>query len=243
MTQCILTKYRTDKCASCTHLCPHRIALEGMDGKSGRIGNSGLPKDYRGITLDNSPAREAQAEIYRMLCGYIKTFRRYRTGDSKRIKSLYLWSESPGTGKTTTASALLNEWIAQDYLGALKNGEQPSQTPAIFFDANEFQTRYNLATMSNDDAELERIGSDIKRAQIAPFVVFDDVGIRSSTEAFKSYIHAIINHRTANGMPTVYTSNLPLEDMATVFDARLYDRMRDQCVEVAFTGESNRGKR
>ena len=97
--------------------------------------------------------------------------------------------------------------------------------------------------MSNDDAELERIGNDIKRAQIAPFVVFDDVGIRSSTEAFKSYIHAIINHRTANGMPTVYTSNLPLEDMATVFDARLYDRMRDQCVEVAFVGESNRGGR
>src|SRR5699024_11740775 len=48
-----LFRSRTDKCASCTHLCPHRIALEGMDGKSGRIGNSGLPTDYRGITLEN----------------------------------------------------------------------------------------------------------------------------------------------------------------------------------------------
>src|SRR5690625_7933944 len=109
-----------------------------MDGMSGRIGNSGLPSDYRGITLENSPARDAQAEIYRMLGGYVKTFRRYRTGDSKRIKSLYLCSESPGTCKTTTASALLNEWIAQDYLVALKKGEKTSETPAIFFHANAF---------------------------------------------------------------------------------------------------------
>jgi len=234
---CILSEYRTDKCATCSHICPHRIALEGLDGRSGRLGNAGLPDDYRGITLANSPAREGQAKNYAIFERYVKTFSR---GD---VKSLYLWSESPGTGKTTSAAALISEWIARDYLGALKAGKQPRQTPAIFLDINELQTRYNLATMTDDDEAMKRIGATIKRTQSAPFAVIDDIGVRSATEAFRAYVHAVINHRVTSGLPTVYTSNLPMSDMANVFDARLYDRIRDQCAEIHFAGESKRGRR
>lgn len=234
---CILSEYRTDKCATCSHICPHRIALEGLDGRSGRIGNAGLPDDYRGITLANSSARESQAKNYAIFERYVKTFNR---GD---VKSLYLWSESPGTGKTTSAAALISEWIARDYLGALKAGKQPMQTPAIFLDINELQTTYNLATMTDDDEAMKRIGATIKRTQSAPFAVIDDIGVRSATEAFRAYVHAVINHRVTSGLPTVYTSNLPMSDMANVFDARLYDRIRDQCAEIHFAGESKRGRR
>src|SRR5690625_2866133 len=222
MAKCILSEYRTDKCASCSHICPHRIALEGLDGNSGRLGNAGLPADYRGITLANSPARESQAKNYAIFERYVKTFNR---GD---VKSLYLWSESPGTGKTTSAAALISEWVARDYLGALRAGKQPRQTPAIFLDINELQTRYNLATMTDDDEVMKRIGATIKRTQSAPFAVIDDIGVRSATEAFRAYVHAVINHRVTSGLPTVYTSNLPMSDMANVFDARLYDRIRSE---------------
>lgn len=234
---CILSEYRTDKCASCSKICPHRIALHGLDGRSGRLGNAGLPDDYRGITLANSSARESQAKNYAIFERYVETFSR---GD---VKSLYLWSESPGTGKTTTAVALISEWIARDYLGALKAGKQPRQTPAIFLDINELQTRYNLATMTGDDDAMKRIGATIKRTQSAPFAVIDDIGVRSATEAFRSYVHAVINHRVTSGLPTVYTSNLPMSDMANVFDARLYDRIRDQCLDLHFEGKSRRGRR
>jgi len=234
---CILSEYRTDKCATCSHICPHRIALEGLDGRSGRIGNAGLPDDYRGITLANSSARESQAKNYAIFERYVKTFNR---GD---VKSLYLWSESPGTGKTTSAAALISEWVARDYLGALRAGKQPRQTPAIFLDINELQTRYNLATMTDDDEVMKRIGATIKRTQSAPFAVIDDIGVRSATEAFRAYVHAVINHRVTSGLPTVYTSNLPMSDMANVFDARLYDRVRDQCAEIHFAGDSKRGRR
>ena len=240
MSKCILSEYRTDKCASCTHICPHRIALHGLDGKSGRIGNAGLPADYRGITLANSPAREGQAEIYGFLRQYVGTFSRT---DGEPIKSPYLWSESPGTGKTTTASALISEWIARDYLGAIKRGEQPRQFSAYFLDVNALQTSYNLATMTNDDEAMKRIGAIIKRAQDAPFAVIDDIGVRSASEAFRAYVHAVINYRVTEGKPTVYTSNLPIEEMANVFDERLYDRIRDQCAPIEFAGESRRGRR
>src|SRR5690625_668567 len=237
MSRSILSEYRTDKCESCSHICPHRIALHGLDGRTGRLGNASLPADYRGITLANSPARESQAKNYAIFERYVETFSR---GD---VKSLYLWSESPGTGKTTTAAALISEWIARDYLGALKSGKQPRQTPAVFLDINDLQTAYNLATMTNDDDAMKRIGATIKRTQGAPFAVIDDIGVRSATEAFRSYVRAVMNHRVTSGLPTVYTSNLPMSDMANVFDARLYDRIRDQCAEIHFAGESRRGRR
>lgn len=82
INSCILTDYRRDKCDSCTKLCGHRIALHGLDGDSGRIGNAGLPKDYRHATLANSPAREGQAKIYELLERYVDTF---GSGDEKSL--------------------------------------------------------------------------------------------------------------------------------------------------------------
>ena len=219
------------------------VAFHVLNGDGGRVGSANIPADYRYITIANSPARESQAKIYKALDAYIRTFERQFDPNADRIKSLYLFSESPGTGKTTTACALLNEWLVAHYLGSLKRGKQPLQTPAYFFDVNEFQTRYNLATMTNDESELDVIKAEIRKCQTVPFLVMDDIGVRGATEAFRSYLHAIINHRATTGLPTVYTSNFPIEDMARVFDERLYDRMRDMCAVMEFGGESRRGRR
>lgn len=244
MTQkCILNERKRGGCSTCDPNCAHRIALHGLSGTGGRIGASGLPKDYRDLTLNTSPVRGEQAKIYGMLDEYVKTFERQFEAGNERVKSLYLWSESPGTGKTTTASALLNEWLIAHYLGSLKRGQQPSQLPSLFLDVNELQTRYNLATMTDDKAELDDIKRLMRKCMDVSFLVCDDVGIRSATESFKSIVHGIINARTTQSLPTVFTSNLPLDEMAKVFDARLADRMRDMCVVLHYSGESKRGKR
>ena len=241
-TQCILEDYRKDKCASCDHLCGHRIALHGLDGNGGRTASAGLPRDYRYVTLANSPVRESQPDIYATLERYVATF-----GGGEE-KSLYLWSESPGTGKTTTASALLNAWIAQDYLGAIKRGEQPRQVSAYFLDVNSWQELYTGFTRPSIPQEIAERSSrpyyaQMERARTAPFAVYDDIGVRASTDGFRGDLHSLINYRVTNGLPTVYTSNLPIEEMAEVFDARLYDRIRDQCGVIHFAGESKRGRR
>lgn len=241
---CLLSKRcKIAGSADCTTQCPHFIAMHGNSGKSGRIANSGTPTDYRLLTANNSAARQSNLKIYDMIDAYVKTFERQFEPNEKRIKSLYLWSESPGTGKTTTAAAVLNEYIIANYLGSLKRNRQALQVPAVFLDVNAFQTDYNLATMTNDEAGMEAVRATIKRTQGAPFAVLDDIGVRSASEAFRAYLHAIINYRTANGLPTVYTSNLPIEDMAKVFDERLYDRMRDMCAVLHFGGDSKRGRR
>lgn len=245
MTQnCILDGYKRGGCASCPTTCQHKIALTGLNSKGGRIAAAKVPSEYRDITLGNSPARTEQSEIYGLLDGYIATFDRQFDGEyADRIKSLYLWSSSPGTGKTTSAVALLNTYIVANYLGSLKRGIQPMQRPAFFLDTNTLQTDYNLATMTHDEEGLAKVTATMRKSMDVDFLVMDDVGIRSASESFKSIVHAIINARTTNGKPTIFTSNLPIDEMATVFDARLADRMRDQCVVLHFAGESKRGKR
>ena len=128
-------------------------------------------------------------------------------------------------------------------MGAVKRGKQAPQQPAMFLDINEWQSSYNLAVMTNDDDAMLTVRATLKRAQAAQFLVIDDIGIRDATQAFKSLVHAIINARCAGAKPTVYTSNLPLEDMTRVFDARLHDRMRDMCTVYKFEGTSHRGGR
>lgn len=242
MTKCNLSEYRTDGCSNCDRLCPHYIALHGLDGTGGRTSYAKIPSEYRHITLNNSPARESQADTYRKLSVYVKTFKRHLSG-GERTKSLYLWSKSPGTGKTTTASALLNTWIANEYLYDITRGKQPRQSTAYFLDVNELQTQYNLATMTKDSDKLHEVGRIIALASKASFAVIDDIGVRDASEAFRAYVHSVINYRTSNGLPTVYTSNLPIEDMKYVFDDRLYDRINDQCAAFHFDGTSKRGIR
>lgn len=241
--RCILEDKRKGGCADCNHTCQHRIAMEGLNGTGGRIGAAGVPKDYRYYTLANSPAREGQAKVYGQLAQYVATFERMFDADADRIKSLYLWSESPGTGKTTSAASLLNEYLVAHYIGSLKRGLQPAQRPALFLDINEMQTDYNLASMTNDEAGLAKVTATMRKAMTADFLVCDDVGVRSASESFKSLVHAIINARTTNSLPTIYTSNLAINEMESVFDARLADRMRDQCLTLHFAGTSKRGRR
>jgi DNA replication protein DnaC len=228
---------------NCNRQCSAFIAMHGYSAKGGRVANANTPADYRLLTLATSPARESQAKVYATIEKYAATFERQFEDGADRIKSLYLFSESPGTGKTTTAIAVLNEWMIAHYLGSLKRRKQAHQTPAVFLDVNSFQTDYNLATMTNDDEAMAKIKATIQRTQSAPFAVLDDIGLRSASEAFRSYVHAIVNYRTANALPTIFTSNLPLEEMAVVFDSRLYDRMRDMCLPVFFDGTSKRGRR
>lgn len=245
--RCILTDYRTDACANCTQLCAHRINLHGLTGDGGRVASAGVPSDYRYVTLGTTPVRESQTKVYGMLDKYAETFKRHIDGGD-RAKSLYLWSESPGTGKTTTAVALLNAWIATEYLTAIKAGKQPPPVSAYFLDVNEWQTDYNNFNRprvpdSIAEPASARYYRAMELAKGVAFAVCDDIGVRDASDGFRGDLHTVINHRTANGLPTVYTSNLEITEMERVFDARLYDRLRDQCAEMYFVGTSKRGRR
>lgn len=252
---CILAQHcALAACEKCNARCPSFISIHGYNGSGGRIGAAGVPADYRSLTLQNSPARVDQAEAYKHAETYAKTFaRQFGDAGEERIKSLYLYSAEPGTGKTTTAAAILNEYVVRHYIGSIQRNRdgrplQPLERPAYFLDVNAWQTLFLGFTRPGVPQETaERHATEYyameEKAKRTPFVVLDDIGVRSASEAFRADLHSIINHRVANALPTVYTSNVLLADLKSVFDARLADRVRDMCVEVRFEGESKRGLR
>ena len=252
MNKFILSKYlKTDKVTDA--VMGAYISIHGANGTGGRLASCQVPLDYRFVMLHNSPAKDQQEKVYSILEKYVESYKKLFENDNPldtrgRVKSLYLWSEETGTGKTTTASALLNEFVAVNYIGSLKRKLSPAQIPAFLFDVNEFQELYNKFNRSNGPQDIgEEASREYYRrmalAESSPLVVFDDIGVRSSTEAFRGDLHSIINKRVSNQLPSIYTSNYPMEQLAEVYDKRLYDRVRDLTVPLYFEGSSQRGQR
>lgn len=243
---CILrTPCRAADTSACSATCPSFLAIHGYDGRGGRAGNAGIPDDYRLLTSQSDvihEIRRAQPVLNEIIDAYIDLL----AGDD--VKSLYLYSRSPGTGKTTTAAALLNEYITAHYIGSLKRKVAPSEMPAYFLDVNAWQTLYNEFNRPRvPEFIAEPAGAKyyrmMQRARSANFAVLDDIGVRDASEPFRADLHAIINDRVTAGKPTVYTSNVLMDELSAVFDARLADRIRDRCVMIAYKGESKRGMR
>jgi DNA replication protein DnaC len=253
-TKCILAQScNASGTETCRDTCSHYIALHS---RSGRHSLSGIPQDYALTTLVNSPVRVEQIEAYRSIDAYAKSLTRQFEDvreaiddeEKKRIKSLYLFSEAPGTGKTTTASALLNEYLRIHYIGSIKRGRFPDARPAYFLDVNALQTLYNGFNRGGIPDDIREKSSRpyyrmMSEAKSAPFAILDDIAVRSASEAFRSDLHDVINHRVTNGLVTVYTSNVPLAELVDVFDKRLHDRIRDRCIVINFAGTSKRGVR
>lgn len=246
----------------CNNMCHPFIALHS---DSGRLANANIPIEYSTITLSNSIIQtlevtvksknvEKVVPILPRLNLYVTTFERLykhlgiRVNPSELTKSLYLYSANTGTGKTTTACALLNEWISYSYVAHVSDGKQPPELMGYFLDLNDLQTLYNkfnrpMIPASVAEPSAKEYYKRLELAQRSPFLVIDDIGVRSSKEGFYGDIHSLINGRVVSQLPTVYTSNVRISELEGIYDKRLMDRVRDLCTTFHYHGESKRGKR
>lgn len=241
MNNCLLCKKFGDK----GHPSSACILFHGASGNGGRIGASKVPQEYRYNLVTDLNFKQ---EVFGKYVASFKKMFQPVNSTADQIKSLYLWSENTGTGKTATATALLNEYHIAHVLLSWKEGKKPNEYPTFFVDTNELQelfNRFNRQGIPQDvreDASREYYRR-LSLAKEARLVAFDDIGVRSATEAFRGDLHTVINYRTVQQLPSIYTSNLPIQSMSEVYDSRLYDRMRDLTVVIEFDGESQRGMR
>lgn len=149
-----------------------------------------------------------------MINKYIVKYPSFKT----RGVGLYIYSGTKGSGKTMLACCLLNE-IANRYAGSVK-----------FVNILDFLEMTKKGFYDGDD--------DTEAVYKAGLLVMDDIGVQMAREWIETVLYRLINERYVNKLPTVYTSNIPIEHLK--MDDRITDRIESTTFHVSLPEEAVR---
>lgn len=141
----------------------------------------------------------------------------YRIKDIPPIGS-YLIQGPVGSGKTLLAAHITLEAAKQQFLKA-ETGE------IIFVTVPEFLNHIKMCF--EDPAHDEQFVLD--RFSKAYFLTLDDLGAERATDWVIGMLYLLINRRYENMRPTIFTSNMKLEELAVYLDPRIPARIERMC--------------
>ena len=131
---------------------------------------------------------------------------------------LYIYSGTKGSGKTMLACCLLNE-ITKRYKGVVK-----------FVNILDFLEMTKKGFSGDDE--------DVNNIRHAGLLVVDDIGVQMSKEWIDTVLYSRVNDRYVNRLPTIYTSNIPVNRLK--MDDRITDRIESTTYSVQLPEESIR---
>lgn len=234
--------------AECNKLCFPFVVLHGSNGDGGFWRTTGVPTKYKKCLMENLPIKAENLRAYGTIEKYLSKIDYYV--EEKGV-GLFLYSVpnkenlfGTGTGKTTSAITILNEYVLHAVKKHLKGeAEIKGINPALFVKASEFQNKYNSQFRGSQESQKEASDSFYRfkgRMKKVPLLVIDDIAVRDCTEAFKNELFEIIDYRATEGLATIYTSNLQLEKIPEFLGERIASRIDGMTVKIGFTGKDNR---
>lgn len=181
---------------------------------------TGIPPGLRSMDLyrfNFKAYRHDMQKFEKIIWSFFNDYEKWKAAG----KGLYLWSETPGSGKTFLSCCLVQSInikygcrlrfiTALDYLSIVKD------------------------SYKRQDGERDR--SKIYRE--CELLVVDDIGAQKSGEWQQSEIFRLINARMENGLVTIYTSNFPTEKLN--LDNRVINRIQKSSIELQMPEESIR---
>ncbi|APT46592.1 DNA replication protein [Bacillus safensis] len=236
---------------TCDYTCFACTFMHGLEsgGRGGMWATTGVPKNYRGARLDNLPIKEDNPRAYELITKYIDNVLMFV---QEKNAGLLLYSvpsnENPfgtGTGKTTTAVTVLNHFLIERSRAYLKGQQQMKDNPVIFVKSTEMQNSFNAQFRGTRDMQDEAskryysLKNAVKRTEL---VVLDDIATRGSriSEAYEDELYEILDYRSTNGLTTVFTSNVGLDELSNCLGERIASRIAGMTVKVGFAGKDNR---
>lgn len=236
---------------TCDYTCFACTLMHGLKGNGGLWATTGVPAKYKGSRISNLPTEQDNKRAYDVAVKYV--------GDilhnvQDRNIGLYLYSvpntENPfgtGTGKTTTATAIVNEYLIARARQYLTGKDELEDNPAIFVKASELQNQFNAQFRGGFDRQEKAskryyaMKDAVKKREL---VVFDDFATRGSriSEAFEEELYEIIDYRSAqmDKGATIFTSNVAPAKLSEVVGERIASRVDGMAVSIGFNGSDKR---
>lgn len=172
--------------------------------------NAGIPARY-------CPPDVSPVEILKPSGRKLQAFVKDLGNMVDRGQSLYLWSTSPGTGKTTLACSLLMKYLL---VRGRTIAENDWNYPIGYIPVVDLLDSLRRA-MKEPDEEFETMWARQFSNQAPRLLVLDDLGAEKPTDWVRERLYQLINFRYANRLSTIYTSNCNRD---TVY-GRLGDRI------------------
>lgn len=85
-----------------------------------------------------------------------------------------------------------------------------------------------------DPAKMMHLCKNVK------LLVLDDIGHEKSSQWVRERLYIIINHRWLNMLPTIFTSNFPLENLKSSVSDAVYSRVKSSAVLISYTKEKDK---
>lgn len=184
---------------------------------------TGVPKEYHEADLGKFDFDIYQRDMSKLrdLCTtFLNHFQKWEMAG----KGLYLWSKTPGSGKTFLACCLAKS-VMMKYDLQMRFVTAPDYISAV-------GDSYKRDRGEEDPSQVYR---DCK------LLVLDDIGAQADKEWQRQEMFRLINKRMEDGNITIYTSNMSTDNLNV--DTRTRDRIIKTCVELQMPEEGIRKKK
>lgn len=144
-------------------------------------------------------------------------------------KGLYIYGDI-GTGKTHIAWAMKKYYDRPDEVRYLRiwNVVDLMHEIKADFDREPSDKRHPEADITGPDSKY--------------MLILDDIGAEKATDFVAETIYRIINHRYIHMLPTIFTSNLRIQELADRIGERSASRIVEMCGVIELTGGDRRLK-
>ena len=170
---------------------------------------TGVPDEFRDADIDKFKFDSYSVDmknVQKLAVSFFRDFAKWQNAG----KGLYMWSKTPGSGKT-----FLSCCIAKSVM--------------IKYDLQmRFITAPDYIAAVGDSYKRERgelDASEIYRE--CPLLVLDDIGAQADKDWQRQEMFRLINTRMEHGLITIYTSNMPVESL------NVDDRTKDRIIKTA----------
>lgn len=179
-----------------------------------------IPKAYQDVRLSDLQTKfypPESAKIMKEALCMVKKYLDNLDEMQEEGKGLFLWSNTKGSGKTMTATALANELLN-------KYGKQVKFATSLdILDA--IRSSYNRDSEENEDNLIK----DLAKVE---YLIIDDFGTERATDWAGEKFYQIVNKRYIEQKPTIFTSNFDIYTLK--YDDRITNRIIERNYIVHF---------